>query len=212
MRDVCFCFRSADKEKRKTWRQAKSKIYSRKFAFAQTFCWKFNACRQVFNFSKIRSKVSEAPRSSFPKSASNRRYPTAFCAHPVSSIPDNSKFQKTGKTGTFSVVSKVQVSFINPHKEKIRETSPDIAISWIQSTSTAWPDHLSSPPLNIPLGFLLWGIVKGTSSLGKSRNIPELLTDGIHRRCQNSISGISLPFYPGNSKYFPVFLNLSSFR
>ena len=34
----------------------------------------------------------------------------------------------------------------------------------------------------------------------------------IPERSQNSISGISVPFYPGNSEYFLLFLNSSSFR
>ena len=36
--------------------------------------------------------------------------------------------------------------------------------------------------LKFPWFFPLWGIAKGTSALGKSRNIQELLTDRIHRR------------------------------
>ena len=34
----------------------------------------------------------------------------------------------------------------------------------------------------------------------------------ISKRSQNSIPGISVPFYPGTSEYFPIFLNLRSFR
>ena len=51
-----------------------------------------------------RSESSQCPFliiSAFPKGASNRWYPAVFCAHPVSSIPDNFKIQKKKKTELF---------------------------------------------------------------------------------------------------------------
>src|SRR5699024_4863933 len=90
----------------------------------------FNACRQVFCFSNICSKVTKSTHPSFPKVASNRRYPAVFCAHPVSSIPNNSEFQKTGKNRSCSDCS-----------------CPDLKHHYCL-------DHLPSPPLKHP--FLFW--------------------------------------------------------
>ena len=92
-----------DKTKTELSLAAGVKIYSRKLASrSDNSAVNFNACRQVFCFSNICSKVTKSTHPSFPEAASNRRYPAAFCAHPVSSIPDNSEFHKTGKNRSCS--------------------------------------------------------------------------------------------------------------
>ena len=61
------------KKNYETWRQAKNKIYNGKLAFrSDSPVVNFNACRQVSNFSNIRSKVSETPGPLFLKGSSSR--------------------------------------------------------------------------------------------------------------------------------------------
>lgn len=103
----------------------KTKICSRKLAFhSNSSAANFNACRQVAGFSDIRSKVGDISHPSFPEGASSQRYPTVFCAHPVSTVTDNFKFSTKREGNTFSTMS---ISFPAVLFESFRTVVQDTA-------------------------------------------------------------------------------------
>ena len=125
----------------------------------------------VFYLSKLIPESSEFP------------VPICWKAHP-----------KTLRTSVFLFLSP-EISFADPHKTKTAGSFNGGDGRWsrqywcsgsrqLQSEQPSLPNisTVQYLPVKFPWFFPLWGSAKGTSVLGKSRNIQGLLADRIHRR------------------------------